>query len=79
MDSAELGFGLFGENVFSWTNEQCPAIKPLPTSLDGALQALIEDHVFLLTGDVFSEERIENWIEYEREVEHYPVHNRPHP
>jgi glutamine synthetase len=54
-------------------------IKPLPTSLDDALQALIEDHEFLLAGDVFSEELIENWIEHKREVEYYPVRNRPHP
>ena len=79
MDPSELGFGPFDEDVFSWTDKQREVIKPLPTSLDGALQALKEDHDFLLAGDVFSEELIENWIEYKREVECYPVHNRPHP
>ena len=79
MDPTELGFGPIDADVFSWTDEQRAAIKPLPTSLDGALQALIEDHEFLLAGDVFSEELIENWIEHKREVELTQVRNRPHP
>ena len=79
MDPTELGFGPIDSDVFSWTDEQRAAIKPLPTSLDGALQALMEDHEFLLAGGVFSEELIENWIEHKREVEYYPVRNRPHP
>ena len=66
-------------DVFSWTDERRAAIKPLPTSLDGALSALSEDHDFLMAGDVFNEGLIENWIEYKREMEYYPVHNRPHP
>jgi glutamine synthetase len=79
MDPTELGFGPIDADVFSWTDEQRADIKPLPTSLDGALQALIEDHEFLLAGDVFSEELIENWIEHKREMEYYPMRNRPHP
>ncbi|MEA3350459.1 MAG: type I glutamate--ammonia ligase [Chloroflexota bacterium] len=79
MDATELGFGPIDANVFSWTDEQRTAIKPLPTSLDAALRALEEDHDFLLAGDVFSEEFIEDWIEHKLETEYHPVHSRPHP
>lgn len=79
MDPTELGFGPIDADVFSWTDEQRSAIKPLPTSLDEALQALEGDHDFLLVGDVFSEELIKSWVEHKREVECFPVRNRPHP
>ena len=79
MDPTELGYGPIDEDVFSWTDEQRAAIKPLPTSLEAALQALEEDHEFLLAGDVFSEYLIANWIKHKREVEDSSVRNRPHP
>jgi glutamine synthetase len=79
MDPTELGYGPIDADVFSWTEEQRAAIKPLPTSLSGALQALENDHDFLLAGDVFSEELIENWIEHKLINEEQAVRNRPHP
>lgn len=79
MDPTELGFGPIDADIFSWTKEQRASVKPLPTSLDEALKALEGDNDFLLTGDVFSKELIENWIKYKREMEYYPVRNRPHP
>lgn len=79
MDPTELGFGPIDEDAFSWTDEQRAAIKPLPTSLDEALDALEKDHEFLLAGDVFSEELIESWIDHKREHEVAPVRKRPHP
>ncbi len=79
MDPTELGFGPIDADIFSWTKDQRAAIKPLPTSLDDALKALEEDHDFLLAGEVFSEELIENWVRHKREVEIHPVRNRPHP
>jgi len=74
-----LGFGPIDTDVFSWPDEQRAAIKPLPTSLEVALQSLADDHDFLLAGDVFSEELIENWIENKLEEEVHPVRCRPHP
>ncbi|MBS1249978.1 MAG: Glutamine synthetase [Chloroflexi bacterium] len=79
LDPTELGFGPIDADIFSWTEEERAAIKPLPTSLDDALQALKDDHDFLLAGDVFSEELIENWIEHKCEEEVEPVRARPHP
>jgi glutamine synthetase len=79
MDPTELGFGPIDADVFSWTEEQRSAIKPLPTSLGDALRALEQDHDFLLAGDVFSQELIESWIEYKHNEEDRAVLSRPHP
>jgi glutamine synthetase len=79
MDPTELGFGPIDADIFSWTDEQRASIKPLPTSLDSALEALADDHEFLLAGGVFSQELIEEWIDHKREAEYYQVRNRPHP
>jgi glutamine synthetase len=50
-----------------------------PGSLDEALEALEEDHEFLLKGEVFTEDVIEAWIDYKREAEVDAVRLRPHP
>ena len=78
MDPSELGFGPIDQNIFTWTEEQRKAIKPLPRSLQEALEALERDHEFLLQGGVFDEGQIAEWIRVKYE-EHYAVRNRPHP
>jgi glutamine synthetase len=79
IDPTEAGFGPIDEDVFSWTPDKRATIKRLPGSLDQALRALAADHAFLLAGDVFSAEMIQQWIDYKLEVEYYAVRNRPHP
>lgn len=79
IDPTEAGFGPIDADVFSWTDEQRAAIKPLPASLKEALDALATDHDFLLAGDVFSADMIERWIDFKMESEYYQVRNRPHP
>jgi glutamine synthetase len=76
---SEGGFGPFDANIFAWSEEQRKKIKGLPNSLDTALQALEADHEFLLAGNVFSAEMIQQWIDFKRQQEYYPVQNRPHP
>ncbi len=50
----------------------------LPTDLGGALAALTGDHDYLLAGDVFSRELLEDWIALKRrEVE--ALEQQPHP
>jgi glutamine synthetase len=78
MDPRELGFGPIDQNIFTWTEEQRKAIKPLPRSLQEALETLERDHEFLLQGGVFDEGQIAEWIRVKYE-EHYAVRNRPHP
>jgi glutamine synthetase len=78
MSPADHNFGPINENIFDWPEEERKKIKNLPTSLEGALDALEADHEFLLAGDVFSEEIIHSWIKNKRK-EMVEVRNRPHP
>ncbi len=50
----------------------------MPASLDEALDALEEDHAFLLAGDVFTKDVIETWIALKRE-EARSVNRTTHP
>jgi glutamine synthetase len=59
--------------------EDAAHIQSTPGSLGEVLQALEEDHRFLLEGRVFTEDVIETWISYKRERELEPVALRPHP
>lgn len=79
IDPTAEGFGPFDKNVFAMSEEERSSIKPLPTSLEEALNALKADHDFLLAGEVFHEEMIEQWIEAKYQGEALAVRNRPHP
>ena len=79
IDPTEAGFGPIDADIFSWTNEQRAAICPLPASLKESLEALADDHDFLMAGDVFDEDLIERWIAFKMSQEYYRVRNRPHP
>src|SRR5579872_2097382 len=50
-----------------------------PVSLESALEALRDDHEFLLRGDVFNEDVIDTWIWYKTEHEVDALRQRPHP
>jgi glutamine synthetase len=79
IDPTAQGFGPIDANIFAWTEEQRGGIQKLPSSMREAMVALEEDHEFLLAGEVFSPELIEQWIRYKLEMEYYQVRNRPHP
>ena len=66
-------------DLFELPQEELAQIKHVPGSLDEALDALEEDHEFLLKGGVFTEDLIETWIEYKRREEADAVRLRPHP
>jgi glutamine synthetase len=55
------------------------SVPQVPGSLAEALDALEDDHEFLLKGGVFSRELIETWIAWKRENELDVVRLRPHP
>jgi glutamine synthetase len=78
LDPGDLGFGPIDQNVFSWSDEQRKAVRPLPATLKEALQALERDSDFLLQGGVFDAGQIEEWIRVKYD-EYYGVRNRPHP
>jgi glutamine synthetase len=54
-------------------------VPSVPGSLEEALDALEADHEFLLSGGVFTEELIEDWIAYKRRHEVDAIRLRPHP
>ena len=54
-------------------------VKSVVGSLDAALDALEEDHAFLLKGDVFTQDVIDMWLSYKREREVDAMRLRPHP
>ena len=50
-----------------------------PSSLSEALQALEDDHEFLLKGDVFDKDVIDTWLDFKRTREVDEMRLRPHP
>jgi len=53
-------------------------VPTVPGSLDAVLDALQEDHDYLLAGDVFTPDLIETWIEMKR-ADIDAIRLRPHP
>jgi glutamine synthetase len=78
MDPVELGFGPYDINLYHLSKEEQSKIKSLPTCLGEALDALENDHQFLLKGNVFSKRLIEIWLEKKRE-ELARLNQIPHP
>jgi glutamine synthetase len=67
------------KNLYDLPPEEAKLVKKVPGSLQEALQALEQDHDFLLKGDVFTEDVIEEWISYKTKNEVDPVRLRPTP
>ena len=66
-------------DLFELPIEEQKKLPQVPSSLEEALDALEEDHDFLLKGGVFTEDIIKAWIDYKRENEADPIRLRPHP
>ena len=66
------------QDIYDLTDEELAAIPQVPGSLEEALQALEQDHDFLLEGDVFTKDVIDTWIEYKRVEEADQIRLRPH-
>ena len=66
-------------NLYELEGRELKKIKNVPGSLDESLEALEDDHEFLLKGGVFTPDLIEEWITYKRTKEIDPIRLRPHP
>jgi|TARA_B100000470_G_scaffold136804_1_gene105986 glutamine synthetase len=66
-------------DLFELPIEEQKKLPQVPSSLEEALDALEEDHDFLLKGGVFTEDIIRAWIDFKRENEADPIRLRPHP
>ncbi len=67
------------KNIYALGPEELAKVPSLPSSLEEAMEALQDDHDFLLKGDVFTQDVVESWIEFKRENEIAPLRLRPHP
>ncbi len=66
-------------DLFELPMEEQAKLPQVPSSLEEALNALEEDHDFLLKGGVFTEDVIKSWIDFKRENDVDPIRLRPHP
>ena len=67
------------KNIYDLSAEDAGEIRGVPASLEEALSHLEKEHDFLLKGGVFTQDVIDSWLEYKREVEVDGMRLRPHP
>jgi glutamine synthetase len=66
-------------DLYDLEPEELDTIDSTPASLAESLDALEDDHEYLLKGDVITQDVIDTWIDYKRENEVDAVNLRPHP
>ncbi|MHC5938587.1 type I glutamate--ammonia ligase [Nostoc sp.] len=67
------------KNIYELSPEELAKVPSTPGSLELALQSLEKDHAFLTESGVFTEDFIENWIDYKLSNEVKQLQLRPHP
>jgi glutamine synthetase len=67
------------KDIYDLPPEELARVPKTPGALDQALNALEQNHEFLLRGDVFTEDVIQTWISYKRKNEVDAIRLRPHP
>ena len=78
IDPHENGWGPYDVNLFNLPDEEKAKLKHLPSTLEGALDALEADHDYLMKGGVFPEELITKYIALKR-AEAKEISTIPHP
>jgi len=64
-------------DIYSLSAEELRDVARMPASLEESLDALENDHEFLLKGDVFTQDLIDMWLDHKRE--HYVQASRMRP
>jgi glutamine synthetase len=67
------------KDLYELEPEEAARVNKTPASLGEVLDALEEDHAWLLKGEVFTPDLIQTWLTYKRERELAPVNQRPVP
>ena len=67
------------KDLYDLPPEELANVASTPGTLEEALEALKNDHEFLLKGDVFTKDVIETWIKYKWDHEVDAIRLRPHP
>ena len=66
-------------DIYDLSAEELATVPQTPGSLREALNALKNDHEFLLKGGVFTQDVIDSWIDYKMNKEVKQIDLRPHP
>ncbi|HEU4913355.1 MAG TPA: type I glutamate--ammonia ligase [Actinomycetes bacterium] len=67
------------KDLYELPPDEHAEIAQVPSSLPEVLDALEEDHEYLLEGGVFTSDLIETWVDWKRANEVDPIRLRPHP
>lgn len=67
------------KDIYGLSPEELKNVPSAATSFEDALDALEQDHEFLLKGDVFTQDVIDTWIAYKRENEIDVLRKQPTP
>ena len=67
------------KDIYGLPPEEAAKVPSVPASLNETLECLDQNHDFLLRGEVFSEDFINNWIGYKTDREILPMQQRPVP
>ncbi|MFE4570200.1 type I glutamate--ammonia ligase [Paenibacillus chitinolyticus] len=79
IDPRALGYGPLDKNIYELSDEDKSEIRSVPGTLDEALDALEADHDFLLEGDVFTQDFINNYVDIKRgEAKDVAIRIHPH-
>src|SRR5579863_340725 len=66
IEPSEHGFGPVDRDLFHMSAAELREIRSVPASLDAALDALEDDHAFLLEDGVFTTDLLEHFVELKR-------------
>ncbi|HUU60543.1 MAG TPA: type I glutamate--ammonia ligase [Phycisphaerae bacterium] len=66
-------------DIYEMTPEELAKYPKTPGSLEEAVDALEQDHAFLTTGGVFTDDLVQTWIQWKRDNELHELALRPHP
>jgi glutamine synthetase len=79
IDPQALGYGPLDKNIYELSDAEKGEIRSVPGTLDEALEALEADYDFLLSGDVFTKDFIDNYIDFKRsEAKAVAIRVHPH-
>ncbi len=67
------------KDIYGLSPEELAEVPSAAGSLEEALEALRDDHEYLLKGDVFTQDVIDVWIDYKMKNEVNELKLRPHP
>jgi glutamine synthetase len=66
IEPSDHGFGPVDKNLYELSPEELREIRSVPGSLEESLQALENDHAFLLEGGVFTTDVLESYVNLKR-------------